>query len=289
MSLTLRDHLAAAVRTLRAAGVPSPEHDARALVLHALDLSPTAFLLRGSDEVGEAEAERLSALLRQRAARVPLQHLLGTVEWGGVTLRVDRRALIPRPETEWLLALALADLKGVCAPRVVDVGTGSGALALGVRAARPDAAVLAADLSPGALALARENAALNGLDAEFVESDLLAARPGPFELILANLPYLPDGDRAHAEPEVRHDPDLALYSGPDGLTLARRLIPQARAALADGGVLWLELDPRNAPDLAAELRAGGWAATLHPDLTGRERFVRAAPLPSRGGERMRPV
>lgn len=148
--------------------------------------------------------------------------------------------------------------------------------------ARPDAAVLAVDLSPEALALARENALLNSLNVAFVKSDLLNSIPGPFDLILANLPYLPEGDRAHAEPEVRHDPELALYSGPDGLALARRLIPQARAALAEGGALWLELDPRNAPAFAAELRAQGWAAALHPDLTGRERFVRAAPLPSRG-------
>ncbi|WP_029477752.1 peptide chain release factor N(5)-glutamine methyltransferase [Deinococcus frigens] len=273
--MNLRDHLAAAVRTLRAAGVPSPEVDARALVLHALDLSATAFLLRGTEEVGGADAERLAQLLRQRAARVPVQHLLGTVDWGGVQLRVDRRALIPRPETEWLLSLALADLRAVVAPRVVDVGTGTGALALGVQGARPDAAVLAGDLSADALALARENAALNGLDVEFVESDLLTSISGPFDLILANLPYLPEGDRAHAEPEVRHDPDLALYSGPDGLALARRLMPQARAALAPAGVLWLELDPRNAPALAAELCIQGWAAEVHPDLAGRERFVRA--------------
>lgn len=287
--MNLRDHLAEAVRTLRAAGVSSPEVDARALTLHALDLPPTAFLLRGLEEVDGAGAERLSQLIQQRAARVPLQHLLGTVEWGGLQLGVDGRALIPRPETEWFLQLALADLKGVGLPRVVDVGTGTGALALGVKMARPDAAVLAVDLSPEALALARENALLNSLNVAFVKSDLLNSIPGPFDLILANLPYLPEGDRAHAEPEVRHDPELALYSGPDGLALARRLIPQARAALAEGGALWLELDPRNAPAFAAELRAQGWAAALHPDLTGRERFVRAAPLPSRGGETMRPV
>ncbi|WP_029482817.1 peptide chain release factor N(5)-glutamine methyltransferase [Deinococcus marmoris] len=273
--MTLRDHLAAAIQALRAAGVPSPEVDARALVLHALGLSPTAFLLRGSAEVAGADAERLAELLGQRAARVPLQHLLGTVDWGGVQLRVDGRALIPRPETEWLLHLALADLRGMGAPRVVDVGTGGGALALGVKATRPDAEVLGMDLSSEALALAGENAALNGLDVVFVESDLLTDISGPFDLILANLPYLPEGDRADAHPEVRYDPDLALYSGPDGLTLARRLIPQARVSLAPAGVLWLELDPRNASAFAAELRAQGWAATLHADLTGRERFVRA--------------
>lgn len=274
--LTLRAHLAAAIERLRRAGVPSPEVDARALVLGALDLSPTAPLLRGHEPVGPGDAARLEALLQRREAREPLQYLLGTLEWGGVALRVDRRALIPRPETEWLLHLALRDLEGQSDPGVADVGTGTGALALGVGAARPDAQVTATDLSPGALALARENAALNGLEVRFVQTDLLADVDGPFDLIVSNPPYLPDADRAGAAPEVRHDPELALYAGPDGLDLARRLAPQARAALTRGGVLWLELDPRNAPAFAAELRAGGWDAAVHADLTGRERFVRAA-------------
>ncbi|MCP2015156.1 release factor glutamine methyltransferase [Deinococcus sp. HSC-46F16] len=277
----LRTLLTEARERLRAAGVPSPEADARALVLHALGLTGAALLTRAGEAVPDADAARVWALVQERAARVPLQHLLGEVEWGGVRLRTDGRALVPRPETEWLLHLALEALRGVPAPRVVDVGTGTGALALGLKAARPDASVTATDLSPEALALARENAALNGLDVAFVQGSLLAGRPGPFDLVLSNPPYLPDGDRAGAGPEVKHDPDLALYAGADGLDVARLLAAQAASVLTPGGVLLLELDPRNAPTLAGELRAQGWEAEVLPDLTGRERFVRAT-LPPPG-------
>ncbi|WP_034386014.1 peptide chain release factor N(5)-glutamine methyltransferase [Deinococcus sp. YIM 77859] len=275
--LTLRAWLAWATQRLHEAGVPSPAADARALVQHALNLSGAALLTRGEETVAQADAERLLALLRRRAAREPLQHLLGEVEWGGVRLRTDRRALVPRPETEWLLHLALDALHGVPAPQVLDVGTGTGALALGIKAARPDAAVTATDLSPDALDLARENARLNGLDILLVKGSLLAGQPGPFDLVVSNPPYLPDADRLTAEPEVRWDPALALYGGPDGLDVARSLAAQAQAALAPGGRLLLELDPRNAARFAGELRARGWRAEVLPDLTGRERFVRASP------------
>ncbi|PNY82975.1 peptide chain release factor N(5)-glutamine methyltransferase [Deinococcus koreensis] len=271
----MRAALRAAVITLRNAGVPSPEVDARALLERALGLSPAALLLRGAETVDPRQAGLLEGLLSRRAAREPLQYLLGELEWGGVRLRVDARALVPRPETEWLLHLALQGLAPGAAPRVLDVGTGTGALALGVKAARPDARVTATDLSPQALALARENAALNGLEVAFVHTDLLSGLDGHFDLILSNPPYLPDHDRDGAQPEVRHDPDMALYAGPDGLEVARALAAQARSALAPGGPLLLELDPRNAALFAAELRAAGWQATVHPDLSGRERFVQA--------------
>ncbi|WP_102125620.1 peptide chain release factor N(5)-glutamine methyltransferase [Deinococcus planocerae] len=272
---TLRAWLLHAARLLREAGVPSPEADARALVLHTLGLSASALLTRGGEVVPEAEAGRLAEVIERRATRIPLQHLLGEVEWGGVRLKTDARALVPRPETEWLLHLALEALRPAFAPRVLDVGTGTGALALGVGAARPDATVTATDLSLGALTLARENAALNGLDVTFVEGSLHAGLPGPFDLIVSNPPYLPESDRAQADPEVGHDPDLALYAGVDGLAVARPLAAQAGQALAPGGALLLELDPRNAAPFAAELRAEGWRAEVLPDLTGRERFVRA--------------
>lgn len=273
--MRLRDLLRQGAERLGSAGVPSPEVDARELLLSALHLTPTALLTRAHEPVGADGQARYAALLDRRAAREPLQHILGEVEWGGVRLRCDPRALVPRPETEWLLHLLLPGLQSRPQPRVLDVGTGTGALALGVKATCPGAAVTATDLSLDALALARENAALNDLDVTWVQADLLAGVTGPFDLIVSNPPYLPDGDRAHADPEVQRDPDLALYSGPDGLTLARRLAAQAPPVLAGGGTLWLELDPRNAVTLAAELRAGGWDAQLHVDLTGRERFVQA--------------
>lgn len=255
--------------------MPSPEVDARALLLHVLHLNPVQLITSPDAPVPPEHADRLRHLTARRAAREPLQYLLGTVEWGGLTLHVDPRALIPRPETEWLLHLALHTLRGVSAPRVVDIGTGSGALALGIRAARPDARVTATDLSLDALALARENAAHTGLPITFQHADLLTGVPGPHDLIVSNPPYLPDADRTHAQPEVRHDPDHALYSGRDGLGIARRLAIQAHTHLTPGGHLLLELDPRNAPTLLRELVQSGWTAQLHTDLTGRERFITA--------------
>lgn len=272
---TRRAWLREAAECLRAAGVPSPEADARALLEHTLGLDRTALLTRGGEPVAEADAARLADLLRRRMAREPLQHLLGEVEWGGVRLRSDGRALIPRPETEWLLHLTLKALRDVPAPRVLDVGTGTGALALALKAARPDIHVTATDLSAEALALARENAGLNGLDVTFRQGSLLANLTGPFNLIVSNPPYLPETDREGADPEVRHDPDLALYAGPEGLDVARPLAAQAGAALAPGGTLLLELDPRNAARFADELQAQRWRAEVLPDLVGRARFVRA--------------
>lgn len=264
-----------ATSRLAEAGLPSPKTDARELLKFVLELDDTALFLSSDREVSAQQAERLSALIEARAAaRIPLQHLLGEVEWGGVRLKSDRRALIPRPETEWLLHLALEALRGVSHPRVLDVGTGTGALALGLKFARPDAAVTASDLSPDALALAQENAVLNGLAVQFVQSDLLRGISGPFDLIVSNPPYLPDADQHSADPEVRYDPALALYAGADGLGVARPLLMQARAALVAEGILLLELDPRNAPILAAEARDLGAVTDVLPDLVGRERFVR---------------
>lgn len=260
-------------RRLGKAGLDSPLPEARLLLMHVLGLDWAGLVLASGRPLTPAQATQLESLTLRRLAREPLQHLLGEVEWGGLRLRVSPAALIPRPETETLLALAVEALAGVPGPQVLDVGTGTGALALGLQAARPDAVVSATDVSPEALALARENAAHTGLDVTFVQADLLEGVPGRYDLIVSNPPYLPDADRASAQPEVRHDPALALYGGPDGLTLARRLARQAPDRLWPGGVLLLELDPRNAPQLAAELTAAGWTARVQPDLTGRERFV----------------
>lgn len=304
---TLRQLLTETIHTLQAAGVPSPEVDARELVLHALGLNRTALLTRAAEEIRDSDLQKVRALVERRASRVPLQHLLGEVEWGGVRLKVDGRALVPRPETEVLLEVALEVAEGgrqmadggrlvdpvLChepqatghkprATSILDIGTGTGALALGLKKALPDAEVWACDISGEALALARENAALNGLEVHFVQSDLLGAflqvgQPRPvFDLIVSNPPYLPAADRETADPEVQHDPELALYAGDDGLALARPLVAEARQVLAPHGTLLLELDPRNVDTLAAEMSAGGWHAEVLPDLTGRRRFLRAA-------------
>lgn len=262
-------------RRLAEAGIDSPQPEARALLGQVLGLDWAGLVLAADRVPTPEEAARLEALTLRRLAREPLQHLLGEVEWGGLLLSVSPAALIPRPETEVLLSLALEVLAGQVGPQVLDVGTGSGALALAVKAARPDASVTATDISADALALACRNAERNRLDVRFLASDLLDAVSGRLDLIVSNPPYLPEADRESAQPEVRHDPDLALYSGPDGLTLARRLALQAPAHLKAGGTLLLELDPRNVEVLAGEMRPAGWRVKIHTDLTGRQRFLSA--------------
>ncbi|GGQ96895.1 release factor glutamine methyltransferase [Deinococcus ruber] len=247
--------------------------------MHVLNLDWSGLVLAGGRVLTAAQVQQTEALIARRLTREPLQHLIGAVEWGGIHLKVTPAALIPRPETETLLHLALEALSGRTAPAVLDVGTGSGALALGIKAARPAARVTATDLSAEALALARQNADLLHLEVAFLEADLLRGVPGTFDLIVSNPPYLPEADEAAAEPEVRHDPRQALYSGPDGLTLARQLMRQAAALLNPGGVVLLELDPRNVERLAHELHLSGWHAQIHPDLTGRLRFLEASATP----------
>ncbi|WP_407571386.1 peptide chain release factor N(5)-glutamine methyltransferase [Deinococcus altitudinis] len=279
-SPTVSQLQATLVRSLAEAGIESPLPEARALLTHVLRLDWTGLVLAAGRRLTPAETEQLETLARRRLAREPLQHLLGEVEWGGMRLLVSPAALIPRPETETLLLLALANLEGLNLeglerPQVLDIGTGTGALALGIRAARPDVDVTASDLSEEALALARRNAEQTGLEVRLVHSDLLENVTGRFHLIVSNPPYLPEADRQEAQPEVNHDPDLALYSGPGGLDLARRLVVQVPPHLKAGGTLLLELDPRNVGVLAAEMTATGWTVQVSSDLSGRERFLRA--------------
>lgn len=274
-SHTLKSWLIQAIQVLKEAGVPSPEVDAKALARHALHFSGADLLLQANTLLDAESRAKLEALLAQRVARIPLQYLLGQVEWADLHLKVDRRALIPRPETEWLLYLALQRLKSLPSPAVLDVGTGTGALALGIKQAKPQATVIATDISADALALAAENAVLNGLQVEFIKADLLSGLVGPFDLIVSNPPYLPQTDKNSTQPEVNHDPELALYSGKDGLELARKLVKQAETRLSAGGWLLLELDPRNATQLATEMNEQGWQTMLKTDLVGRERFIEA--------------
>ncbi|MFC6591975.1 peptide chain release factor N(5)-glutamine methyltransferase [Deinococcus lacus] len=273
--LTVQQALEQARAALASAGIVSAPAEARALVQHVLQSTPAGLLLRGPETLTTEQQQQFDRLLEARTARWPLQYLLGT-EWGGLTLRCDARALVPRPETEWLLHLCT---QRPAPARILDIGTGSGALALALQARWPSAQVTATDLSAEALSLAQENAVLSGISGvEWRLGDLLAGAVGPFDLVVSNPPYLPEADQAAAEPEVQHDPALALYSGPDGLTLARRLLASTLTHLArPGGTLWLELDPRNVLKLAAEARASGWQVAVHPDLTGRLRFLELQP------------
>ncbi|HKI57796.1 MAG TPA: peptide chain release factor N(5)-glutamine methyltransferase [Trueperaceae bacterium] len=268
-----------AVRRLRAAGVDSAEAEAMTLLEAVTGLDRGELLLVPDRRLSEEERLRLLELLRRRAAREPLQHILGRAPFYGLELEVDASVLVPRPETERLVELVLEKLRGREAPSVLDIGTGTGAIALAVKAERPDASVMAADVSPAAVTLARRNAERLRLAVRVRRSDLLAeAEVAAFaagcDALVANLPYLPAGDAAGLQPEARRDPPGALFAGEDGLRYARRLLDQAYRLLPGGALLALELDPRNVRLAAAAARA--WrSAGVEVDLAGRERFLTA--------------
>lgn len=268
-------------------GVESARYNAEQVIGHALGLKRMQLYLQFERLLAEAELEKIRPLVKRRAMREPLQHILGTVEWGGVTLKSDKRALVPRPETESLLELVLArkpagggGADGMVL-RVLDLGTGTGALALGIAVAWAEARVTAIDASEDALALARENAAVNGLGerVEFLKSDWFAALPdgARFEVIVSNPPYLTDEEVAEAEPEVRlHDPRAALVAADAGLADLRRIIAGAVERLAPGGLLALETGiAQHAELLAAVAAAGLREGESCKDLSGRDRFVLA--------------
>ena len=262
---------------LERAGVESAAAEARLLLAELLACSPAELGLRYARPLSGEEQMRLASWLARRERREPLQHILGQAHFYGFTLRVSPAVLVPRPETERLVELGLERLAGIRRPRVLDVGTGSGAIALAFKHERPEAEVIASDVSASALAVAQENAARLGLAVTFVQADLLEAPAlrealPQLELLVANPPYLPLADKARVSPEVQADPEQALYAGEDGLAVFRRLERQARAGLKKGASFMVELDPRNVREAAALARA--WrGCEVACDLLGRERFL----------------
>jgi release factor glutamine methyltransferase len=277
---TVLDVITATTDYLRKSGVESPRLNIEHLLAHVMGKRRMDLYLEFDRPLGERELGPLRDLVRRRAQREPLQHLLGTVEFLGLTLKSDARALIPRPETEQLCEMLAAQAGAPeCiwkAGRIVDVGTGSGCIALALAAKLPDAQVTGLDASDDALALARENAALTGLDARvtFAKSNLLSAMEGPLDLIVANLPYIPAAELAALQPEVQRDPRTALDGGVDGLDIIRRLLPEAAAKLRTGGVLAMEVGLDQTSILAAEFSAHSFTgAKIVKDHQGRERFI----------------
>ncbi|HEU4450286.1 MAG TPA: peptide chain release factor N(5)-glutamine methyltransferase [Gaiellaceae bacterium] len=262
-------------RELDAAGVPSPRVDAEHLVAHVLGVTRTR-LYAGNGGLSAEEATRLRGLVERRRAREPLAYVLG--EWGfrRLLLAVDRRALVPRPETEVVVERCLAFLAPLAAPRVLDVGVGSGAIALAIADEHPGASVVAVDRSRDALALAGENAARTGLAGrvELVHGHLLAGVSGPFNLVVSNPPYVPAAEYASLQPEIRlYEPYGAVVGERGWEAVARAAHPALRA----GGLIVLECGDGQAGDVAAGLRALGYEDVLAtPDLAGRERVVEGA-------------
>ncbi|MFC4125116.1 peptide chain release factor N(5)-glutamine methyltransferase [Nocardia rhizosphaerae] len=286
----LRPLVVAAAERLAAVGVASPLSDAEQLAAHVLGVDRMRLALHPLVE--PAEAARFDDLVAARAARIPLQHLTGTAAMGEIDLAVGPGVFIPRPETELLFAWALARLEALPhdhEPVVVDLCTGSGALALAIAHARPDARVHAVELDPAALAWARRNADARIADGDtpitlhaddVTDPTLLAELSGRVDVVVSNPPYIPES--AVLDPEVAdHDPHRALFGGSDGLDVIRVMVPTIARLLRPGGATAIEHDDSNGGGVAALLAAAGLVDIVeHPDLAGKPRFVVAATPPA---------
>lgn len=246
--------------------------DAQLLLLHVLGRPGDRgwLIAHDQDVLAPQFLEQFEFLCCRRAAGEPVAYLVGEKEFFGLPLQVDARVLVPRPDTETLVAWALEVLQGRQAPRVVDLGTGSGAIALAIAQARPDARVEAVDASADALAIAAANAQRLGLPVAFRQADWLAGSTGAYDLIVSNPPYIAAGD-PHL-PALRHEPRAALVSGADGLDDIRAILRAAPAHLAPGGWLLLEHGWDQAAAVRALLAGAGLsAAGSRADLAGIER------------------
>lgn len=261
-------------------GLESPRLNIEHLLAHVLGKRRMELYLEFDRPLEEKELGPLRELVRRRAKGEPLQHLLGTVEFLGLTLKCDRRALIPRPETEQLCEILVREAKSDgcawSAGRVVDVGTGSGCIALALASSVPAIAVTGVDLSDDALALASENLARTGMAGRvtFTKSDLLAAIEGPLDLVVANLPYIPTAEIPGLQLEVRCEPASALDGGGDGLEIIRRLLSELPGKLKPRGRLALEIGLGQDAAIIADLAARNFQdAKIMKDYQGRDRFI----------------
>lgn len=280
-------------------GVPDPLLDAQYIISHGLGMKNRMDLyLNFEKPLTAAELNTLRPLVARRANREPLQHIIGDTSFRGHIIKCDTRALVPRPETEEIVDMAKKSLEGVTAPFIVEVGTGTGAIAIACAKEIEGTKVLATDISGDALALAKENAEANGLGTAatdtaaatltFAQGDLLDAVTGDIiakvagdvsakiNCLIANLPYIPDSEKGKLQPEVdKFDPELALYGGPDGLTLVRKMLAQTEGKLCTGASIFLEIGSEQAPMLEAEADKYPWLEFTgsHKDYCGNVRFV----------------
>jgi len=263
---TIREALSGATEMLAEAGCESPRLDAELLLADALRVGRAQLVLDAGSSLDGGAAERFAALVARRVDREPVAYILGRKEFRHIALAVDPRVLIPRPETELLVEVGLTVPDG---GRVVDVATGSGAVALALKHERLDLKVTGTDVSEEALAVARGNAERLGLDVSFVRADLLDGVDGPFDAVLANLPYV--AEREELQPEIaRYEPAMALYAGPDGLDVIRRLVSMVTGA----PLVALEVGAAQGDAVRELLERAGFASTeTLRDLAGHERVV----------------
>jgi release factor glutamine methyltransferase len=264
----------------KAKGIDRPRLDAEVLLAHALGTTRMQLVLDGKKPLAGPELARFREMVKRRRTHEPVAYLLGAREFYGRSFKVDARVLVPRPDTETLVDVALARTEHVSlAMRALDLCTGSGCVAITLARQRPTSRVHATDLSADALAVARENAQrLGAYNVSFAQGDLFAAvarPPAPFDVITANPPYIAAAEIATLMPDVRDfEPKMALDGGADGLDFVRRIVDDAPAHLVPGGVLAMEIGAGEAPDAARLLEARGFKrVTITRDLARIERVV----------------
>jgi release factor glutamine methyltransferase len=267
----VRDALDGAITAIAASGCETPRLDAELLLADALGVSRERLFIDDLTVAGPTVRVFQDYVRRRSVLREPVAYILGRRHFRRLELAVDSRVLIPRPETELLVEAALTLPRGA---RVLDVGTGSGAVALALKDERPDLDVGGSDLSEGALEVARVNAERLGLEVSWWSANLMEGVPDEFDAVLSNPPYVPNGDRAMLAPEiVRHEPLSALFAGPEGLDAIRALIAQS-AARPTVRMLALEVCAGQASHVGESMRAAGFAAVrAECDLAGIERVV----------------
>lgn len=260
-------------------GLPGPRLDAELLIAHALGAKRIELYTRSTDLLTAEQLAQIREVVRRRQEGESVAYITGEKEFWGLPFKVNASVLVPRPDTETLVEAALERLPKDEPRRVVDVGTGSGAIAISVAKSRPLTQVVAIDKHAAALVVAKENAERNQVNVAFMQGDLLAplAAEAAFDLILANLPYIPTADIANLAPEVRREPVTALDGGADGLELIRALLSQTPARLKPGGVVLLELGQGQSDDVVNLCqRAGLVSPFVVKDLAGIERVVGAS-------------
>lgn len=278
--------LHAAIRELEAAGVDHPRRNAEWLLAAVLDCRRATLYAYPARLVPAAERARFREMVTRRTHHEPLQYIIGHEDFYGLRLQVTPDVLIPRPETEELVEQVLEVVDNHSSPRVLDVGTGSGCIALAIQHERSDARVVACDVSTEALAVAQRNAHTHELDVDFRQVDMLsdtfaAELSGPFDVVVSNPPYIPDDEAPTLPVDVRdHEPAQALFTGDDALRFYHALVQHAPALLADGGWLALELHTAYADAVGALFDASAWASVdIHDDLSGRPRMALARYCP----------
>ena len=271
--MTPRDAYRLTLQALKQAGIPDPAPDAGWLLGHVLNRPALEARLDMDSTLSPGQEALLRDLTQKRQARIPLQYLLRTQSFLGRSFSVDERALIPRPETELLAELAVSALGS--SGRALDLCCGTGCLAVTMALERPGCDIWAADLSPAALSLARENAARLGARVTFRQGDLFAPLQGEtFDLIVSNPPYIPSAECPALQEEVLYEPVMALDGGTDGLDFYRRIAREAPLHLNGGGRIMLELGDGEAEAVSALLADAGFEElVVHPDLQGLPRML----------------